>query len=145
MNSIRPFTEPDTDSVLDIWLSASIKAHDFIAPGFWRSRLGDMRRIYLPNAESYVLERQGVVLGFCSLVENTLAALFVHPERQGQGGGSALMRHAMSVRSQLELMVYEKNDASVAFYLKQGFVAESSGTDEHTGECEVRMVWSRIA
>lgn len=144
MNSIRRFTESDTDAVLDIWLSASIKAHDFIAPEFWRSRLGEMRRIYLPNAESYVLEKEGVLLGFCSLVENTLAALFVHPEAQGQGGGSALMHHAKAVCTQLELMVYEKNESSVAFYLKQGFSAESSGIDEHTGEREIRMVWSRI-
>jgi len=60
---IRPFRPDDLEPVLAIWLAASIRAHDFIAPAFWASKLDDMRDIYLPAAQIWVDEREGEVLG----------------------------------------------------------------------------------
>ncbi len=48
---IRPFRPDDLEPVLAIWLAASLRAHDFIAPEFWASKLDDMRDIYLPAAQ----------------------------------------------------------------------------------------------
>ncbi|TBV10989.1 N-acetyltransferase [Stutzerimonas kirkiae] len=136
---IRAFHNTDMDTVLDIWLRASIKAHDFVAPGFWQAQRDDMRDIYIPSAEVHVYEEGSKILGFHALLEDRLAALFVMPERQGRGIGKALMADAKARRERLVLSVYKSNTASVGFYLSQGFSIECEGRDEATGHDEYIM------
>lgn len=76
---IRPFNTQDMDTILDIWLSASLIAHNFIDADFWKSKTDDMRNIYIPSSETYVFEEQSFVKGFLSLYENRIAAIFVSP------------------------------------------------------------------
>ncbi|MBE0368176.1 GNAT family protein [Pseudoalteromonas aurantia] len=82
---IRQYKQEDSELVLDIWLQASIKAHDFVAAEFWGSQVSNMREIYIPASKTYVFEIDGGVIGFYSLYENLLAAIFVSPEHKGQG------------------------------------------------------------
>lgn len=138
---IRPFAPTDMDAVLSVWLNASIQAHDFIAPDYWVARVGDMQQVYLPAAESYVYEQDGEVLGFLSLVDTTLAALFVTPARQGQGIGARLLEHAQRLRPELILKVYAANVRSIHFYEKHGFRRVNCRADEHTGHEEWTMAW----
>jgi len=128
---IRPFRPDDMKPVLAIWLAASVRAHDFITPEFWASKLDDMRDIYLPAAQIWVDEREGEVLGF------------VAPSAQGGGIGSALIEQAKTVRERLELTVYSANAASVAFYRRHGFAVISEQLDPHTGHPELAMAWQR--
>ncbi|RUO25536.1 hypothetical protein CWE09_02015 [Aliidiomarina minuta] len=51
---IREFMASDMESVLNIWLESSVKAHDFVDREFWESKLDDMRNIYIPASETYV-------------------------------------------------------------------------------------------
>jgi putative acetyltransferase len=139
---IRKYTIGDVDAVLDIWLSASIKAHDFVKPSFWESQIKNMRDIYLPAADTYVYVKNSTIVGFYSLHESTLAALFVQPELQGQGIGKRLLTHAKSQRTGLTLSVYKENEASCRFYLAQGFNVMSEQKDEHTGHLEFTMSFS---
>lgn len=138
---IRPYGHQDVERILAIWLNASTLAHDFIDASFWESKLDDMRDVYLPVAETWVCERDGQLLGFISLVEDVLAAIFVSPERQGEGIGSSLLEQAKRLRQQLQLTVYSANHASVAFYRRHGFEATAHSIDEHTGHPELVMAW----
>jgi putative acetyltransferase len=79
------------------------------------------------------------VVGFYSLNENNLAAIFVSPEFQGKGIGKQLMSHAKKQRVGLTLSVYKENEASCQFYLSQGFTVVSEQTDEHTVHQEYTM------
>lgn len=139
---IRSFAPTDMDAVLGVWLNASIQAHDFIAPDYWVARVGDMQEVYLPAAESYVYEENGQVLGFLSLVGPTLSALFVAPDRQGEGIGARLLQHAQRLRPELTLRVYAANARSIAFYEKHGFRRQVRQPDEHTGHEEWTMTWA---
>ncbi|MBB1315633.1 MULTISPECIES: N-acetyltransferase [Aliivibrio] len=130
---IRKYNATDINQVLSIWLNASIKAHDFVAEEFWQSQCENMRNIYIPASETYVCEKDNAVIGFYSLYENHLAAIFVSPEHQGNGIGQQLMTHAKQQRNALSLSVYKQNEASYQFYLKQGFSVKSEQADEHTG------------
>jgi len=136
---IRISTPQDTDTILDIWLSASIQAHDFIEAAFWLSQVDAMRTLYLPASEVYVFERDSVVVGFHALHGDNLAALFVAPALQGRGIGSQLIAHAKNQRAVLNLSVYQENQASYRFYLAQGFVVVSEQPDAHTGHREYSM------
>ncbi|HHG3405518.1 N-acetyltransferase [Vibrio parahaemolyticus] len=136
---IRKYNENDMDSVLEIWLNASVKAHDFISAEFWESQLENMRNIYIPASETYVYEVESKVVGFYALYENSLAAIFVYPELQGKGIGKQLLSHAKAQRAVLSLSVYKENQASYQFYSSQGFKVVSEQVDEHTGHSEYTM------
>lgn len=136
---IRDYCEADIDQVLAIWLSASIQAHAFVPSAFWASQVEAMRDIYLPVAETWVFEEEGRVIGFYCLVEATLAAIFVSPDRQGRGIGSALIEDAKQRRDSLTLTVYQANRPSVGFYQKHGFVIHAEQLDANTGQPELVM------
>ncbi|MGY3893382.1 N-acetyltransferase [Aeromonas enterica] len=138
---IRPFTPADTEAVLAIWLEASLQAHHFIEPAYWHANLTPMRERYLPAADSYVLWQDGTALGFYSLYEETLAAIFVTPAQQGRGYGKALLEHAKQQLPTLRLQVYQQNLAACHFYRVQGFQVAAEGVDPHTGCAEWVMVW----
>lgn len=80
--------------LVDIWLEASLQTHDFIPETFWRSQRDAVFNHYLPAAENWVVEESGQVRGFLSLVENHLAALFIHPAHQRSGLGRRLLDSA---------------------------------------------------
>lgn len=141
---IREICDTDIDAVLLIWLEASVLAHDFVGREFWESKLELMRSTYLPMAQTYVYEEAGQVLGFLSLYENNIAALFVKPENQGNGIGQALMAKAKELRTELELSVYKANKRSINFYQKSGFKIIKEQIDEHTGHAELVMTFKNL-
>ncbi len=138
---IRPFEQSDMEPVLDIWLEASIQSHAFVEEDFWRSKIPDMREVYLPSGETFVYEENGVVEGFVSLYENTLAAIFVAPQAQGRGIGKKLMGQAKQCRDEISLSVYKENLKSILFYEKCGFNRLTEQADAHTGHMEYVMRW----
>ena len=138
---IRRFEPRDMDRLLEIWLNASIKAHDFIDASFWQANIESMRDVYIPASETCVFEDSSGVLGFYSLLDNQLAALFVDPAHQGKGFGKQLLDHAKCLRKALSLAVYKENTPSVGFYTSQGFKRVKEQIDEQTGHAEFLMCY----
>jgi putative acetyltransferase len=136
---IRQAEDVEREQMVAIWLSASIKAHDGVEPGFWESQRQAMSEQYLPSAQSWVYTREGTILGFCSLQQNILAALFIDPVYQGEGIGSLLLEHAKSIEPCLELSVYSMNAHAVAFYEHHGFKVLDERFDDMTGQWEKVM------
>ncbi|MCC5881113.1 MAG: GNAT family N-acetyltransferase [Halomonas sp.] len=140
---IRPATREDIPQLIDIWLRASLMAHSFIPSRFWRERAKDMEQIYLPGAETWVLEAAGRPVGFAALNDDHLEALFIEPELQSFGHGSQLMAYAMSQRERITLCVYSRNVRAVSFYRRLGFQVVEERCESHSGEQETLMAWSR--
>jgi len=138
-NMIRAFEVSDMNDVLDIWLRASIETHNFVGREFWKSKIEDMQKTYIPASDTYVFIDSEVIKGFFSLHGDTLAAMFVSPDFQGNGIGQQLMNKAKSLRTKLNLTVYKENLRSVVFYRKCGFVIIKEKVDEHTGHVEILM------
>lgn len=136
---VRTFEPQDMERVLDIWLRASIKAHDFIDASYWQSNVVAMRELYIPASQTIVIEDKSAVQGFCSLLGNQLAALFVDPDQQGRGLGRQLLEHVKSLRTELSLAVYKENSRSIAFYQSQGFTVIKEQIDPQTGHAEYLM------
>lgn len=99
----------------------------------------DIAEKYLPVAETYVYERDGVVVGFISLLGNEVGGLFVTPKCHGQGIGRALMDWARGTRDHLELDVFEANEIGRAFYEAYGFGIVGERFDEITGQSVLRL------
>ena len=142
---IRKMTSEDIEAVGQIWLAASIKAHNFVPADFWRSKLETMTTEILPHpdTEGYVYEDAGVIDGFVSLCGNSVGGLFVAPERQRSGIGSALLDYIKERHSLLTLNVYRKNVMAARFYETQGFEIVGESTCQHTGCGELQLKWER--
>ena len=127
---IRYFQQQDEDSVIRIWLEASAIAHSFIPRSYWESKVPDMRNEYLPQSQTLVNEDEHTneITGFISLIGNYIAALFVSPDRQGQGIG-----HFLMTRIKLQ---HPK---------RQGFTITREQTDEQTGRQEFTMKYQQDA
>lgn len=140
---IRKIADKEVPAVVDIWYKASLQAHEFIPSEYWSSNKAQMRKKFIPMSETYVATNGLQILGFISLIEEYLAAIFVKPEFQGLGIGSSLMSHAKSYRNDLQLKVFCKNRKSVDFYLSKGFTIISESKDVETGEKEFIMQWHK--
>lgn len=67
---IRPYEDTDLSDLLEAWYSASRLAHSFLDEAFFERERNNIREAYLPKAETWVFEQEGVVVGFVALIEN---------------------------------------------------------------------------
>jgi putative acetyltransferase len=130
---IRPYQHHDEEAVIEVWYAASLLAHDFVPASFWKTQKQNIRHKYLPVAQTWVYEQDGQVVGFMSLLENYIGALFVHPDHQGQGIGTQLIDHAKAMHRVLLLDVFKQNTRSLHFYEKCGFEVTAENIDAATG------------
>ncbi|WP_291860617.1 N-acetyltransferase [Marinilabilia sp.] len=133
----------EVEKVCAIWLEGSIQSHDFVSESYWQSKLEDMKTRYLPSSRTYVLEEDGQLKGFISLVDDILAALFVSPEYQGAGIGNALLSQAQKLNRYLKLTVYTENSRAVTFYARRGFRFVRLQMDPNTGCEEFVLEWKK--
>ena len=118
---IRPYDPKDLDQLLDAWRSASEVGHPFLDEAFFAKERKAIAEVYMPNAETWVYETDGKVVGFIALAGDEIGGLFVHADYHGKGLGKALVDHARTVRAHLFLKVFEKNEVGRAFYKRYGF------------------------
>lgn len=138
---IREIHQNEVSKLADLWLSTSLKAHDFIPAEYWIENRTLMEEKYLPNAEVYVAEDKDDILGFIALINNHVTSIFVDNKKQGKGIGSLLLNYAKTIRTELTLNVYQKKEKSVHFYNSKGFTILSETIDEPTNEKEFAMTW----
>lgn len=143
MKDIKKITKKDIPQIVDIWYEVSLQAHDFISRDYWKSSKDQMSNKYIPMSETYKATDGDEILGFISLLDDYLAAIFVKSEFQGKGIGSLLLNHAMALRNTLQLKVFCKNIKSVEFYTSRGFSVISEAKDNETRESELVMQWQK--
>ena len=136
---IREYQPTDLDDLLSTWEAASAVAHGFLAPEFLEQERHNIPNLYLPNAETWVWEAGGSVIGFIALLGNEVGAIFVDPAYHGTGIGRALMDKARALREGLEVEVFERNALGRAFYDTYGFELMHEKIHEPTGLTVLRL------
>ena len=139
---IRKLRKTDLDEVAYIWLHTNKKAHDFIAETCWDEHF-EMVEGMLGDAEIYVFEEQGQIKGFVGLDGEYIAGIFVREKEQSLGIGKQLLDFVKSLKGQLKLNVYQKNERAIKFYTREQFEIQDEQTDEATGEAEYLMLWKK--
>ncbi len=139
---IREMEEKEVSAVLQLWLETNQQAHDFIPAAYWAAQMPFVEKAF-PQAEVYVFEQAGEILGFLGLSGEHIEGIFVRRENQSQGIGKALLSYAKAKKSRLTLAVYEKNNHARRFYQREGFLMEKSSIDSNTGEAELELFWER--
>ncbi len=97
----------------------------------WRDKIeGGKSKIWVAKAGTEVV-------GFCGVIEgaheNRLASIYVDPAQQGVGIGSALIEQALHYLGRgkdILIDVVSYNESAIAFYIKHGFVVDSSLPEE---------------
>ncbi|QDU92571.1 GNAT family N-acetyltransferase [Lignipirellula cremea] len=136
---IRQYQETDLEDLLAAWAAASELAHPFLSPEFQAQERKNIPQLYLPNAETWVTEKDGQVIGFIALIGNEVGAIFVHPRYHGQGFGRGLMDKAKELRGELEVEVFTANTLGRAFYQRYGFQLVEEKVHEPTGQDLMRL------
>ena len=128
---IRLMTDGDVDAVVRLWYTSGRQAYTFIElwQAFTLEKAGEVFRAHiLPVCDIWVAEREAQIVGYLAMHGSYLDRLYVTPDRQRAGVGTALLEYAMQ-RSPtgLELHTHQKNAPARAFYEKYGFVAVKFG------------------
>lgn len=139
---IRESQSNDMASLLALWMKSTLYAHPFIEARYWHESEHLVRDVYLPAAQTWVWEEDGILKGFASVMEaRFLGALFVAPEAIRSGIGKALVQFVQQRFPVLSLEVYQKNQSAVNFYHAMGFRIEDSAWQEDTQHPTWIMSW----
>ena len=141
---IRKYKATDTDTIIDVWYKATTLAHPFMTEEFKKKEDTAIREMYLPNTETWVYEKDENVIGFISMIENEVGAIFLLPAFHGQGIGKKLMDTVAEIYKELEVEVFEKNKIGRAFYDRYGFTFLKKLMHEETGEELLRLKYKKV-
>ncbi len=137
---IRDFQQKDLESVMEIWLSSNLQAHDFVDPSYWRECVPEVREM-IPKAEVLVAEKNGEIQGFAGIMQDYLAGIFVRDGCRSQGVGKRLLDTFKERHPKITLQVYQKNPRAIGFYQREGFSVCGEQTEPDSGEKEFHMLW----
>lgn len=121
---IRRARIDDRDQLVALWERSVRATHDFLGDG----EVEALRPLVADELASdaidwFVLEVGATVIGFLGVANDAIEALFIDPDRRGQGAGTVLVEHAQRLaRGTLAVDVNEQNLAARRFYERQGFV-----------------------
>ena len=130
---LREYIEQDWDDLLSAWETASSVAHPFLTKEFLELERQNISNLYLPNAETWVAENDGHVVGFVSLLGNEVGGLFVHSSHHRKGIGCSLIDKARELKGELYVEVFKDNKIGRAFYDQYGFSRLGEKVHEQTG------------
>lgn len=136
---IREYKTEDTDALITIWDNAEPLAHPFLSDEVRDQVRRDMREIYLPNAETWVLENDGAPVGFISMIGTEIGGLFLDPSEQGKGWGRQMVDHIVASKGPLTVEVFKDNKIGLPFYERYGFVVIGEGVFEATSDETFKM------
>jgi putative acetyltransferase len=137
--AIRPYTETDLERVISAWENAARIAHPFVSEDFMDRERSNIPTLYLPNADTWVAEVEGTVVGFIAMMGNEVGAIFVEPDHQGHGVGQTLMNRARTLHDELEVEVFEANHIGRRFYERYGFRSLGRHFHDETGQTLLRL------
>jgi GNAT superfamily N-acetyltransferase len=102
-------------------------------------------RTRIEAGELWIALHAGILVGFCAFNSGSFDHLFVHPDHQRTGVGTALLKKAMAAFDRLQLWTFQRNESAIRFYEVHGFsvVERTDGRDNEEREPDVRLVWER--
>lgn len=136
---LRKYEAGDLDAVLSAWENASQIGHPFLTTEFLATEKQNVADVYMPNANTWVAEDQGQVIGFISMAGNEVGGLFVQPSYHSKGVGRTLMNKAQELHGDLEVEVFQANMIGRRFYDRYGFKLIEKKVHAETGNIALRL------
>lgn len=136
---IRPYDPNDTETLIAIWRAASALAHPFLDEAFVAQETENLRNIYLPNAETWVILHDGKPIGFIAMLDCEIGGLFLDPSFHGQGHGKSMLAHVVALKGRLSVEVFARNAIGRRFYDAAGFTETSRFMHDGSAQEVIRM------
>jgi GNAT superfamily N-acetyltransferase len=139
---IRRASATDASAIGHVFLRARDRM-DYLPriPDADRPELG---RVLAERYEVWVAVEDGSVVGFAGVSPGWLDHLYVEPDAQNAGIGTALLEHAKAIQpGGLELWIFQRNDGARRFYERHGFelVESTDGAGNMEKEPDARYEW----
>lgn len=143
---LRPASAADLPSLAEVHLAARRGAGDSFPPGVHND---DEVRAWvaswdLTTYDVWLATLGGQVAGYARCTPSWLDDLYVHPDHQGSGVGTALFELVTTLRPEgFCLWVFESNEPARAFYRRRGCL-ELERTDGSANEeraPDIRVAW----
>jgi len=151
MTSLRPATAADIAVLAPLWHEAWVSGHAHTVPAeLTAQRTVESFAVRLKPllADTSVAERNGEILGFCSLKGSELYQIMVSASARGTGAAKLLMDDAIARQrdrgfTTIWLDCAVGNDRAAAFYRKSGWTLKETVTEpvETLGEPFPLRVW----
>ena len=147
---IRPAKPHDADAIAAVHRASMREAMPWL-PDLHTPREDRawVARTVLSQQEVWVAEAAERIVGVASMDrENMLTQLYILPDHQGAGIGSALLETAKAARpAGFSLYAFRRNTRARQFYERRGFVAIAfgDGSDNEEGEPDVLYRWTPSA
>lgn len=139
---IREKKKSDIKYIMEIWLQGNLQAHKFIKESYWIEYIEETEKA-IEEAEVFVYEEQGEIIGFIGIQKNYIAGLFIKEEKQQERIGSRLIEFCKQRKSEIFLYVYKENEKAVTFYLKHKFQIEGEYIEKGSLRKEYKMEWKK--
>jgi ribosomal protein S18 acetylase RimI-like enzyme len=140
---IRRATPQDADAIGELF----VRTRDAMAylpriPDEDRPKLGSW---IVERHEVWVADEDGAVKGFIGIEPGYLSHIYVDPESQNRGIGSALLAHAKALLpGGMQLWVFQQNEGARRLYEREGFrlVELTDGQGNMEQEPDARYEWA---
>ncbi len=145
---LRPARDDEKDVLAQLWRRA-LQDMTYLPP-VPEEHLPLLAGIIDRHEEVWLAEEDGRPLGFLAIERSqrdgldVLEKLYVDPDAQNQGVGTALLEHAKALRPDgLVLWVFQKNDGARRFYERHGFrlVKLTDGAENMEREPDALYEW----
>jgi GNAT superfamily N-acetyltransferase len=141
---IRLAGSDDSDTIAEVFLASRAgltflpRLHTDTETRRW------IRTEMVPQHEVWVAEDEGEIVGFAALHGDLLGHLYVRPDAQGRGVGTALLGLVKAERpSGFRFWVFQRNEGARRFYERHGchVVELTDGRDNEEQEPDALYVW----
>ena len=128
---VRPVHPDELDAVAELWHTTRKATHTYMEIRE-RLTLEASRSVFVekiaPACSLWVASDGADLLGFLALRDSYLDRMYVRPNAQRKGVGTALLTKAKALSPRgLELHTHQKNERARGFYEKHGFHAVHFG------------------
>jgi ribosomal protein S18 acetylase RimI-like enzyme len=144
---IEDFDEASFEDALWIWRSGVEGVVEVIDPDPSIKGLRNwVEAEVLPTHRFRVAKVSQEVVGVLASNSESVCALYIRPDHQRRGIGSALLEVAKKESAGgLWLFTFAKNSQARGFYAKHGFLEVAFGFESHWQLEDVKLSWSRSA
>jgi GNAT superfamily N-acetyltransferase len=143
--SIRRATANDANALADIFVAARARM-TYLPVVHTEADTRAFAGSLLTRMEVWGAEIDGHVTGFAAINEDWLDHLYVFPDGQNRGAGSALLARVKQQRPQgIQFWAFQQNEGARRFYARHGCIevewTDGAGNEERTPD--VRFEWRR--
>lgn len=142
---IRPAELNEAEAIADIYISSFKKALPTVKLAHQDQEIRQwFKEVVLPKGGTWVAEDNSQLIGFMTIEGDVLDELYLTPEAQGHGVGSALLEKAKQIYPNgLKTYTFQVNTTARNFYEKHGFKAirftDGERNEEH--EPDILYIW----